>query len=72
MFPPHYIDLFSSKMANFHAKGKTKLIVLVDKFGILHDTKKCLCAMFNFHRRIVCVFKDDAYDVNNNVIKYVY
>jgi hypothetical protein len=59
-------------MATFHVKGKAKLIVLVDEFGILHATEKCLCAMFHFHHRIVRVSKDDAYDVNNNVIKYVY
>jgi len=72
VFPPHYTDLFSSKMATFHAKGKTKLIVLVDAFGILHAIEKCLCAIFSFHHKIVQISNDDAYDVNNNVIKYVY
>jgi hypothetical protein len=59
-------------MATFHVKGKAKLIVPFDEFGISHVTKKCLCAMFNFHLRIIHVSKDDAYDANNNVIRFIY
>jgi hypothetical protein len=42
-------------MATFHAKGKAKLIVPFDDFGISHVTKKCLCAMFSFHPRTIHV-----------------
>ncbi len=30
-------------------EGKVELNVLVDDFGILHVTEKCLCVMFGFH-----------------------
>jgi len=59
-------------MATFHVKGKAKLIIPSDKFGISNVTKKCLCVMFNFHLGIIHVSKDDAYDANNNVIKFIY
>jgi hypothetical protein len=72
MFPLHYVDLCFSRMVNFHVEGKVEFIVHYDKFKISHVTKKCMCAMFNFHVRIVHVFKDDAYDANNNVIRSIY
>jgi uncharacterized protein YjfI (DUF2170 family) len=62
----------SSKIPTFHAEGKAKFIVHVDDFGVSHVTKKCLCAMFGFHARIVHVSKDEAYDDNNNVIRSIY
>lgn len=58
-------------MATFHATAKTELIILANKFGISHVTQKCSRAMFNFHLRTMHV-KDDAYDVNNNVIRFIY
>ncbi len=58
-------------MATFHATGKIELIILANKFGILHVIEKCLCAMFNFHPRTMHV-KENAYDVNNNVIRFIY
>jgi hypothetical protein len=30
-----------------------------------------MCAMFGFHRRTIHVSKDDEYDANNNVIRYI-
>jgi hypothetical protein len=59
-------------MATFHAKGKVEFIVPLNEFGVSHVTKKCLCAMFSVHLEIIHVFKDDAYDANNNVIKSIY
>jgi hypothetical protein len=59
-------------MVTFHAKGKVKLIVPFSKFGILHVTKKCMCALFGFPSGTVHVSKDDTYDANNNVIKSIY
>jgi hypothetical protein len=59
-------------MATFHAKGKAKLTILVDNFGISYVTKKCLCVMFGFYTRIVHVSKDEMYDDNNNVIRSIY
>jgi hypothetical protein len=59
-------------MVIFHAKGKVELTVLVDNLGILHVTKKCLCAMFGFHMRTIHVSKDKMYDDNNNVIRSIY
>jgi hypothetical protein len=56
----------------FHVKGKVKFTIPFDEFGILHVTKKCLCIMFSFHARVVHVYKDDAYDANNNVIRSIY
>jgi hypothetical protein len=45
---------------------------MILEFGISHITNKCLCVMFGFHLRTMHVFKDNAYDDNNNVIKYIY
>jgi hypothetical protein len=59
-------------MTTFHAKGKAKLIIPSNEFGISHVTKKCMCAMFDFHPRTIHVSKDDAYDANNNVIRFIY
>jgi hypothetical protein len=59
-------------MATFHANGKVEHIIPSDEFGILHVIGKCMCAMFGFHPRIVHASKDDAYDVNNNVIRSIY
>jgi hypothetical protein len=72
MFPLHCTDICFNGMAIFHVKGKAKLIIPSDEFGISHVTKKCLCAMFDFHLGIIHVSKDDAYDANNNVIKFIY
>lgn len=57
-------------MATFHVTGKTELIILDNKFGILHVIEKCLRAMFNFRPRTMHV-KENAYDVNNNVIRFI-
>jgi hypothetical protein len=59
-------------MVTFHAKGKVEFTITFDKFGISHVIEKCLCEMFNFHLKIVHVSKDDAYDANNNVIRYIF
>jgi hypothetical protein len=59
-------------MATFHVKGKVKLIVPSNEFVILHVTKKCMCALFGFLSKTIHVFKDDAYDANNNVIRSIY
>jgi len=72
MFPLHYVDLCFSRMVTFHVEGKVEFIVHYDKFKISHVTKKCMCAMFNFHVRIVHVSEDDAYDASNNVIRFIY
>jgi hypothetical protein len=58
-------------MATFYVVSKIELIILVHKFGISHVIKKCLCAMFNFHP-ITMHVKDNAYNVNNNVIKSIF
>jgi hypothetical protein len=72
VFPLHCIDICFSGMATFHARGKAKLIVPFDDFGILHVIKKCLCVMFGFHPRTIHVSKDRAYDANYNVIRSIY
>jgi hypothetical protein len=41
-------------------------------FRIAHVILKCLCAMFGFQLGIMHTFKDNVYDDNNNVIKFVY
>jgi len=53
-------------------EGKVELNVLVDDFGILHVIEKCLCVMFGFHLGTVHVSKDETYDDNNNVIRFIY
>jgi hypothetical protein len=71
--PPHsLVYLISNRMATFHVECKVGLIVPTNDFGISHVTKKCLCAMFGFHSRIVHVSKDETYDDNNNVIRSIY
>ncbi len=72
MFPFHYVNVCFSRMVTFLVYGKAELIVPSNKFGISHVIDKCLCAMSNFHPRIVHVSKDDAYDANNNVIRSIY
>ncbi len=57
-------------MAIFHVVGKIELTTLANKFEISHVIEKCFCAMFNFHP-ITMHVKDDAYNVNNNVIKSI-
>ncbi len=42
-------------MVTSHTKGMQKLTIMVDDFGIVMVTKKCLCAMFNFNLG-VCMF----------------
>jgi hypothetical protein len=59
-------------MATFHFEGKAKFTVPINEFGISHVTDKCLCAMFGLHPGTIHVFKDDAYDANNNVIGFIY
>jgi hypothetical protein len=59
-------------MATFHAKGKVKLIIPFDEFGISYVIEKCMYGMFGFHLKIVHVSKDDAYDADNNVIGFIY
>lgn len=59
-------------MATFHAKGKPKLTILSDDYGITHVIEKCLCAMFGFRLETMHISKDDMYDDNNNVIRFVY
>ncbi len=60
------------KMATFHAKSKPKLTILSDDYGITHVIEKCLCAMFGFRLETMHISKDDMYDDNNNVIRFVY
>jgi len=59
-------------MVTFHTKGKVKLVIPFDEFGISHAIDKCLCAMFGFHLGTIHISKDDAYDANNNVIISIY
>jgi hypothetical protein len=59
-------------MVTFNAEGKVELIVPINDFGILHISKKCLCAMFGFHSKTIHVSKDELYDDNNNVLKSIY
>jgi hypothetical protein len=60
-------------MATFYVEGKPKLtIILGDNLKICHVIEKCLCAMFGFQPFTVHISKDDAFDDNNSVIKFVY
>jgi hypothetical protein len=59
-------------MATFHTEDKPKLTILSDDYGIAHVTKTCLCAMFGFQLGTMHISKNDAYDDNNNVIRFVY
>jgi hypothetical protein len=71
MFPLHDDYIHFSRMTTFHVEGKVEFIVPFDEFKISHIIKKCLCVMFDFHPRTVHVSQDDAYDANNNVIKFI-
>jgi hypothetical protein len=59
-------------MVIFYVEGKVEVTIPIDNLGILHVTKKCLCAMFGFHLGIVHVSKDKMCDDNNNVIRSIY
>jgi len=59
-------------MATFCAEGKPKLTILSDDYGIAHVIEKYLYAMFAFQLGTMHISKDDAYDDNNNVIRFVY
>jgi hypothetical protein len=59
-------------MVTFHTKGKVKLIIPFDEFGISHVIDKCLCTMFGFDLGTIHISKDDVYDANNNVIISIY
>jgi hypothetical protein len=52
-------------MVTIHTKGMQKPTIMVDDFGIVMVTEKCLCAMFNFQFGSVHVSKDDDYDELN-------
>ncbi len=45
---------------------------MILEFGISHVIDKWVCVMFNFHPRTMHVFKDNAIDDNNNVIRSIY
>jgi hypothetical protein len=45
---------------------------MILEFGISHVIDKCLCVMFGFHPGTMHVFKDNAYDDNNNIIRSIY
>jgi hypothetical protein len=59
-------------MVIFHVEGKARFIIPSNEFKILHVIEKCMCAMFSFHLGVVHVSMDDAYDANNNVIRFIY
>lgn len=60
------------RMATFYAKRKPNLTILGDDLGIFHVTEKCLCAMFGFQHGTMHISKDDAFDDNNNITRFVY
>jgi len=55
-------------MTTFYAEGKVDLTILIDDYGNVQVTNKCLLYMFGFQHGSIHVSKDDAYD-HNNVIK---
>ncbi len=71
-FPSEGFLLLYYRMETFHVKDKPKLTIITDDFGIVHVIEKCLCAMFCFELKIMHISKDDAYDDNNNVTKFIY
>jgi hypothetical protein len=44
---------------------------LFDKLGVSHVIENCLCAMFGFQPGTLHISKDDAFDDNNNVTRFV-
>jgi hypothetical protein len=59
-------------MATFDSKGKLELTIFPYAYGVFSVIEKCLCVMFCLKPRIVHISKDDAYDDNNNVTKFIY
>jgi len=59
-------------MTTFYTKGKVDFTILVDDFGNVRVTKKCLSYMFGFQRGSIHVSRDDAYDHNNVVENSIY
>jgi hypothetical protein len=45
---------------------------LVDDLGVVHVTKKCLCAMFGFLTASILIIKDIVYDDNKKIIMGIY
>jgi hypothetical protein len=45
---------------------------LVNDLGVVHVTKKCLCAMFGFLVGSIHIIKDIVYDDNKKIIMEIY
>jgi hypothetical protein len=59
-------------MATFRVNGYLELTILVDGIDTIIVIEECLCAMFVFQLGSLYIFKDAAYDANNNVSSSVY
>jgi len=59
-------------MTTFYVEGKVDLTILIDDYGNVKVTDKCLLYMFGFQHGSIHVSKDDAYDHNNVVKNSIY
>jgi hypothetical protein len=59
-------------MATFYVGCKVDLTILVDDFGNIRVTKKCLSYMFGFQCGSIHFTRDDVYDDNNVVKNSIY
>jgi hypothetical protein len=59
-------------MATFCVGGQFELTILIDGIDITIVIEKCLCVMFSFQHGSLHIFKDAAYDANNNISSSVY
>jgi hypothetical protein len=60
------------EMETFYAKGKHKLTILGTDLGVSHVIEKCLCATFEFQPWTMHISKDNAFDDDNNVTRFIY
>jgi hypothetical protein len=59
-------------MATFYIEGKVLLTILVDDFGNVRVTEKCLLYLFGFQCGSIHVSRDDVYNDNNVVKNSIY
>jgi hypothetical protein len=55
-----------------HFGVKLELTILNNDIGIFCVIEKCLCVMFGFQFRIVHISKDDAFNNDNNITRFIY
>jgi len=59
-------------MNKMHFGVELELTILNNDLGIFRVSEKCLSVMFGVQLRIVHISKNDAFDDNNNITRFIY